>query len=163
MGLLTLSDAARGRLTGLGLAAIAFAFTAVDGVFGMQDLLYLLRGFSEQRPVITSSQYAGTALLLAPMGFSFGVMCLFAKKATPEQMKKAAENRSPWAIPYLLFVAGSIAAAFAAPIVQHIIVDHLATNRGYVSCPTPKGERHQPDRWAISPAHCPGDGADPNS
>lgn len=162
MGLLTLSEAVRFRLSALGVGAIVLAFSAVDGVFGTQDLLYLLRGLSEQRPVITSSQYLGSMLLLAPMGFSIGIMLLFAKKATPEQQKKAAENRSPWVIPFLLFIAGSILAAFAAPIVQYIVVDYMATNRGYASCPTPDWPRKQPDRWARPGAKCPGNGADPN-
>ena len=101
-------------------------------------------------------------LLLAPMGFTMGMMLLFARKATPEQMKRATEKRSPWVIPFLVFVAGSILAAFAAPIVQYIVVDHVAISRGYEACPTPNGERHQPDRWARPVTMCPGDGADPN-
>ena len=162
MGFLTVSEATRFRLNALVVGAIVVAFSVVDGWFGTKDLLYLLRGFTEQRPVITSSQYLGTMLLLAPMGFSIGVMLLFAEKATPEQVKKAADHRSRWVIPFLLFVAGSIAAAFAAPLVQYFVVNNLATGRGYVSCPTPEGERHQPDRWARSTQQCPGDGADPN-
>ncbi len=159
----TLNKAARWRLTGLALAAIAFAFTAVDGVFGTRDLLHLWRGISEGRPIITSSHYAGTALLLAPMGFSFGFLFLLAKQATPEQMKITAGHRSRWGDAYLIFIAGSMLAAFGAPIVQYVVVDDLATSRGYASCPTPDWPRHQPDRWARPGTPCPGNGADPNS
>ena len=162
MGRLILSEAVRFRLTGLGLAAVVLVASAVDGVVGVQDLLYLLRGFSEQRPVITSSHYAGTMLLLAPMGFSIGVMLLLNKRATAEEQKRAIANRSPRAYWILYFIAGSIAAAFAAPIVQYIVVAYVASNRGYVSCPTPNWPRHQPDRWARSITLCPGEGADPN-
>jgi ferric-dicitrate binding protein FerR (iron transport regulator) len=157
-----LTEQVRWRLKALGLGAIVLAFTAVDGVFGAQDMVQLLRGIVEHRPVITSSHYAGTALLLAPMGLGLGLMALFAKKATPEQMKKAAESRSPWGRRILIFIAGSLVAAFAAPIVQYIAVDAIASGRGYASCPTPDWPRHQPDRWARPRAACPGNGADPN-
>lgn len=162
MGLPTLSEAARWRLKGLGLAAVVLAFSAVDAVFGVQDLLYLVRGFAEDRPIITSSQFAGTALALAPMGFSIGVMMLFARKATSEEQKKASENRSPWAYWILFLIVGSIPAALAAPIVQYVVVNYLATSRGYASCPTPDWPRKQPDRWARPGTPCPGEGADPN-
>ena len=157
-----LSEAARWRVKALSMAVVAFAFTAIDGWGGAQDLRYLFSGFSEQRPIITSSHYAGTMLLLAPMGFTFGVICLFAKKATPEQMKQAAGHQTFWGLAFLFFIPGSIVAAFAAPVVQYIVVDHLATSRGYASCPTPDWPRHQPDRWARAITQCPKTGADPN-
>lgn len=157
-----LSEAARWRLKGLSVGAIVVAFGAIDGVGGMHDFVYLLRGFSEQRPVITSSQYAGTMLLLAPMALSLGLIAMFLKKATPEGKKKAAENPSRREYFFLYFIAASIVAAFAAPFIQYIVVDHIATGRGYVSCPTPDWPRHQPDRWARSAAECPREGADPN-
>ena len=157
-----LSDALRWRLKGLGLAAVILAFTVVNGVFGAQDLAQLLHGFSEQQPVITSSHYLGTMLLLTPMGFGVGLLFLFAKQGTPEEMKRAAGKPAPWTRRFLIFVAFSIAAAFAAPIVQYIFVDHIATGRGYETCPTPDWPRHQPDRWARPGTKCPGNGADPN-
>ena len=136
--------------------------TFVNGVFGVQDLVHLLRGLSEQRPVITSSHYLGAMLLLTPMSFGIGVLLLFAKQGTPETMKKMAGKQSPWAGRFLVFVAASIVAAFAAPLVQYLVVDHVATGRGYASCPTPDWPRHQPDRWARPSTRCPGNGADPN-
>lgn len=157
-----MNEAVRWRLKGLGLAAVIFAFTLVNSVFGVQDLLHLLRGFSEQRPVITSSHYLGTMLALTPFGFGVGLLLLFAKKATPETMKRAAGKPSPWARRFLILVAVSIVAAFAAPILQYVVVDHIATGRGYATCPTPDWPRHQPDRWARPSTNCPGNGADPN-
>lgn len=162
MGFLMLSEAARWRLKALSVGAFVVAFGIVDGVGGMQDFLHLLRGFTEHRPVITSSQYAGTMLSLAPMGLSLGLIVMFLKKATPEEKKKVAQNPSRRGYLFLYFIAGSIVAAFSAPIIQYIVVDHLATSRGYVTCPTPDWPRHQPDRWARLIAECPGNGADPN-
>jgi hypothetical protein len=155
------------RWKALGLAVICFVAAAVNGWFATGEMLDLLLGFQAGRPVIASGHYIFTSLLLTPMGVSIGLIFLFSKQATPEQMKSASARSLKWTGRYLIFVLASIVAALIAPILQYWTVDYLALQRGYVSCPTPDWPRHQPDRWALPGPHgetdrCPGDGADPN-
>lgn len=155
------------RWKALGLSAICFAMSVVLGWFASADLLHLVQGFTERRPIISSAHYMATGLLLTPMGISFGVLFLFSKQATPEQMRIASGRSMPWVGRYLIFVAASIVAAQVAPIPQYRMVDYLAQQRGYMLCPRPDWPRHQPDRWTLPGSHggtenCPGEGADPN-
>jgi hypothetical protein len=155
------------RWKALAAAVICFVAAAVNGWFGAGDLLHLLRGFQAGGPVIASGHYIFASLLLTPMGVSVGLIFLFSKQATPEQMKNASARSLKWTGRYLIFVLASIVAALIAPILQYWTVNYLALQRGYVSCPTPNWPRHQPDRWALPGPHgkterCPGDGADPN-
>ena len=97
----------------------------------------------------------------------FGLIFLFSKQATPEEMKNASKRKSKWTGRYLAFVLVSLVAALLAPAPQYEIVSQIALKRGYVACPRPDWPRHQPDRWAIPGPHgktelCPGRGADPN-
>ncbi|MGI4948894.1 MAG: hypothetical protein ACRYHC_09425 [Janthinobacterium lividum] len=151
------------RWKALGASAVCFVASGVNGVFGARDLLHLVDGFTDRRPVIASGHYTFTSLLLTPMGISFGLLFLLSKQATPEEMKAASGRGLKWTGRYLIFVAASIVAALLAPIAQYWTVNATALGRGYASCPTPDWPRHQPDRWALPGARCPGRGADPNS
>jgi Na+/proline symporter len=152
----------------LGAAVIAFVIAAVNGWFATGELLDLLRGFQAGSPVIASGQYIFRGLLLTPFSVSLGLIALFSKQATPEQMKNASARSLKWSGRYMIFVLASIVAALIAPILQYGTVNYLALQRGYVSCPTPNWPRHQPDRWALPGPHakterCPGEGADPRT
>ncbi len=151
------------RWKALGLSAICFAMAAVLGWLSGGDLVTLLKGFTERRPMIVSEHYIATGLLLTPTAISFGVLLLFSRQATPEAMKREAKRRRPWVGRYLIFVAASIVASQVAPIPQYLAVDRLAQRRGYVSCPTPDWPRRQPDRWVRpgphgGPGNCPANG-----
>ena len=155
------------RWQALALSAVLFMTAAVIGLFSGEELVHLVSGFTEHRPVIASAHYALMGLLLTPMVLSVGVVFLVSKQATPEEMKNASARDVRRSRLYLLFVATSLVAAFLSPIPQFWAVDALALKRGYVPCPTPDWPRHQPDRWALPGPHgrterCPGRGVDPN-
>lgn len=152
----------------LGLSGICFLFAAIDGGFSGQDLWHLVHDFREQRPVIASAHYLLSGLLLTPLAVTVGLLFLLSKPVTPEQMKRAANSSSPWSGRYMIFLAACLGGAMIAPVVQYLLVDHLAVARGYRLCPTPDWPRHQPDRWALPDPRggrtlCPVKGADPNA
>lgn len=149
------------------MSAVCFTAAAVNGWLAGGDMLHLLRGLIDQRPIVTSAHYSSTGLILTPLGVSIGLIFLFSKQATPEEMKTASKRRLTWSGRYLGFVAASLIAALVASVPQYAIVSHIALRRGYVACPRPDWPRHQPDRWALPGPHgeterCPGRGADPN-
>ena len=130
-------------------------------------MLHLLRGLADHHTIITSAHYSATGLILTPLGVSFGLLFLFSKQATPEEMKNASKRSLRWSGRYLAFVLVSLVMALLAPIPQYAIVNQIALRRGYAVCPRPDWPRHQPDRWAKPGPHsesefCPGRGADPN-
>ena len=155
------------RWSAVGVSLACFAAAAVNGWLAGGDMLHLLRGLAERRAIITSAHYSSTGLILTPLGASFGLLFLFSKQATPEEMKNASKRSPRWSGRYLAFVLVSLIAALLAPIPQYSIVNHIALQRGYVACQRPDWQRHQPDRWALPGPHgkterCPGRGADPN-
>ena len=130
-------------------------------------MLHLLDGIAKRRAIITSAHYSAAGLLLTPLGVSVGLIFLFSKQATPDEMKNASARQMKWSGRYFIFVLASLVAALLAPISQYALVSQIAAGRGYVACPRPDWPRHQPDRWAMPGPHdkterCPGRGADPN-
>ena len=155
------------RWKAVGLALVCFAAAAVNGWLAGADMVHLLDGLFGRRAIITSAHYSSTGLILTPVGISFGLVFLFSKQATPEEMRNASKGRLKWAGRYFAFVLASLVAALLAPIPQYSIVSQIALKRGYVACPRPDWPRHQPDRWALPGLHgkterCPNRGADPN-
>ena len=155
------------RLQVIGLSCICFAAAIGDGWLAGGAMGHLVRGFAERRAVITSSQFSLSSLLLVPMGIVIGLLLLFSKRATPEEMRKASARPMPFIQACLAFIFGSLVAAALATPVQHVVVGVIALHRGYVACPRPLWPRRQPDRWALPGPHsrterCPGEGADPN-
>jgi hypothetical protein len=156
------------RWKALGMAVIMFATAAGNGWFATGELLDLLRGFQAGSPVIASGHPIFASLLLTPALVSIGLIFLFSKQATPEQMKNVSARVLKWTGRWLIFMLASIVASLIAPFLQYWTVNYLALQRGYVSCPMPNWPRHQPDRWALPGPHgkterCPGEGADPNT
>jgi hypothetical protein len=86
---------------------MCFAFSAVNGVFGVRGLLHLVGGFVERRPVITSDPVSSTLLILTPAGISIGLLFLFSKQSTPEEMKTASRRPMKWVGRYLIYLAAS--------------------------------------------------------
>ena len=155
------------RWQALGLFLLCFGFAALGMWLGSSDMGHLLRGLSEGRVVITSSPYAGAGLIGAVFLLSVGLLALFSKQATSEQMRNISARTARWSSRYLLFLLATLVAAALAPVVQHVVVGAIALERGYVACPRPHWPRRQPDRWALPGPHgpterCPGEGADPN-
>ncbi|MBE7218988.1 MAG: hypothetical protein INR64_11000 [Caulobacteraceae bacterium] len=153
------------RWKAFAVATLCFALAVGAAGSAATDLTHLSRGFTEHRTFITSAQYAASAVIFTPFMASLGLIALFSKQATPEEMRSAATRRGPKY--YFIFVFVSIAAALLAPLAQFAVVNDMARARGYVACPRPSRPRHQPDRWALPGLHgaterCPGEGADPN-
>lgn len=78
------------------------------------------------------------------------------------------DRQSRWGQWYIIYLFVSILAGLFAPIPQFFIINHLASERGYVYCPPPLFSRHQPDTWALPGAHgrterCPREGASASS
>ena len=155
------------RWKAIGAALVCFAAAGVNGWLAGGEMAHLLHGLAVRGPVITSAHYSSTGLILTPMGVSLGLIFLFSKQATPEEMKNASKRQIKGSGLYLAFVFASLLAAMLAPLPQYEIVNGIALGRGYVACPRPDWPRHQPDRWARPGPHggtelCPGRGADPN-
>ena len=91
--------------------------------------MHLLSGFGDQSTVITSAHYSSTGLILTPMGISIGLIFLFSKQATPEEMKAASKRRVKWAGGYLAFVLASLITALLAPITQYASYYRIGVTR----------------------------------
>ena len=149
------------------MSALCFALAAFSAYGAALDLTHLSRGITERRAFITSSQFASSMAILAPFAASLGLIALFSKQATSEQMRNISARTARWSGRYIMFVMATLMAAALAPVVQHLVVGAIASQRGYVACPRPSRPRRQPDRWALPgplgpTQRCPGDGADPN-
>lgn len=155
------------RWQALGIAALCFALAAFVAYAAAIDLTHLSRGIAERRTFITSSPFASSMAIFTPFATSLGLLALFSKQATSEQMRNISARTARWSGRYMLFLLATLVAAALAPVVQHVVVGAIALERGYVACPRPHWPRRQPDRWALPGPHgpaerCPGEGADPN-
>lgn len=155
------------RWQALGASVLCFGFAALAMCLASSDMGHLLRGLGEGRVVVTSSPYAGAGLIGAVFLLSVGLLLLFSREATSEQMRNVSARTARWSRRYMLFLVAILMAAALAPVVQHVVVGVIAKGRGYVACPRPSRPRRQPDRWALPGPHgpterCPGEGADPN-
>ena len=131
------------------MAALCFALAAFVAYAAAIDLTHLSRGIAERRTFITSSPFASSMAIFTPFAASLGLIALFSKQATSEQMRNISARTARWSSRYVLFLLATLVAAALAPVVQHVVVGAIALERGYVACPRPHWPRRQPDRWAL--------------
>ena len=132
----------------LGAAAVAVGGVALGSTFA---------ALGRHAPLVAYQGIDATGCIAGLGLLTIGAVTLLPAPPTTTGRRGRRDERPPLALPLMMVAAILLVLSPLAGSIGRLIVNGVATSRGYALCPLPRDLRHQPDRWSRADARqlCP--------